>query len=87
MEYQLKITNMVTKKETVFTDLNDMSIGGDFYQFKIELPKDMEDGEYEWLLYDSNGGFAGSGLMVIGDYIDNKNEYEGENPIYNVYGE
>ena len=50
MEYQLKITNMVTKKETVFTDLNDMSIGGDFYQFKIELPEDMEDGEYEWLL-------------------------------------
>lgn len=87
MEYQLKITNMVTKKETVFSNMEDLSSKGDYYKFSIELPEGMEDGEYEWLLYDSNGGFAGSGLMVIGDYIENKNEYEGDEPIYSVYGE
>ena len=60
MEYQLKITNMVTKRETVFTDLENLLSQGDYYKFTIELPEGMEDGEYEWILYDYNGGFAGS---------------------------
>ena len=70
----LKITNNVTHNTTSFTDLADIGSSMLFYTFNITLPSGLDDGEYQYELFDGNMIVA-SGLLQIGDYVANNKTY------------
>lgn len=71
---KLILKNGITHKEFEYsvTDLNESSI---FYTFNINIPEEMDDGEYEYTLkYDLNKTLA-TGLIRVGDFKQNNTQY------------
>ena len=54
------------------TDLNESSI---YYVFDINIPEEMDDGEYNYTLKDDGDKTVATGLMRIGDYKTENKEY------------
>lgn len=79
----LKFKNSLTKVEYSF-EVTDNGGGGFFYSFDIELPEGIDDGEYEYRLYDGEDEKA-VGLVRIGDYTMDTVQYENNNGKYKVY--
>lgn len=75
----LIFTNNTTKKSFTIEDVNDIFSSKFFYNFKIRLPENIDDGEYtiKLVLNDDEYGeqILFSGLCQIGDYIPEKTEY------------
>lgn len=74
----LKLVNNVTKKEYEFevTDENDSRL---YWHFEdLELEENMDDGEYDYLLYDDEELVA-QGLCQIGEYTPEHSQYENDN--------
>lgn len=84
----LKIVNCLSKQAYFFENLTDNAKSTDlFYCFDIKLPEGLNDGEYEYVLYD-DGVQLVSGILQIGDYVPERTSYNNENENgYIVYGE
>ena len=81
---ELSIKNNVSKKQYTFTGITDLCTSALFYQFNINLPSGMDEGEYEYEL--KNGGdVLAKGLLQIGDYTPRKQVYNNDKT-YMVYG-
>jgi len=63
----LEITNNLTKK-TYQLPLTEPSFDRLFLNASVQLPSDMDDGEYTYFLTDENQILA-QGLLQIGDYV------------------
>lgn len=79
----LKLRNNLTKIEYEFNVIDYYS-SNIFFHFEIELKSGMEDGEYNYYLYDGDCLVA-NGLCQIGDYKTDVKEYN-KNKTYKVYG-
>lgn len=64
---KLSIINNVTKKNYDFnvTDKEDSVL---FYHFDLTLDGNIDDGDYEYILFDSEDNVVANGLMRIGNY-------------------
>ena len=76
---RLVLTNNLTKREVVFSDIEDLNTSRLFYTFSVILPEDADEGEYTYRLYDDNEIEKASGLCQIGDYTPEKTTYKKEN--------
>jgi hypothetical protein len=83
---QLKLRHNTTNTEYLF-NIIDKKESKMFYTCEIVLDEGMQDGEYAYELYEVDGEFLASGLLQIGEYVQNpKNEYNGEKKKVIVYG-
>lgn len=82
----LKLRNNLTKNEYEF-NVNDWYSSKIFFEFEIKLKENMEDGEYNYYLYDGECLVA-NGLCQIGDYKTEIKEYKenkNKEKTYKVY--
>ena len=77
--------NNLTKVQYSFTGITDLCTSAMFYQFNINLPEGMSEGEYEYTLLDGENVMA-KGLAQVGDYTPSKQTYNNTNNGYTVYG-
>ena len=82
---ELLLKNNVTKAQYSFTGITDLCTSAMFYQFNINLPEGMSEGEYEYTLLDGENVMA-KGLAQVGDYTPSKQTYNNTNNGYTVYG-
>ena len=71
---QFIIKNGITHKEIEYnvTDLNESSI---YYVFNLNIPEEMDDGEYEYTLKDDVEKILATGLIRVGDFKQENKEY------------
>ena len=71
---KLLLKNGVTHKEFEYsvTDLNESNI---FYTFNINVPEEMDDGEYSYTLKDNEDKIVATGLIRVGDYKTENTQY------------
>lgn len=88
----VQITNNLTKMVLTFT-VNDNYTSNLFFNFEIRLEenlegiefKDIDEGEYTYVLLDNNKIIA-EGLLQIGDYINDNKQYKKEKTGFKTYG-
>ena len=82
---QFIINNGITHRnfEYSVTDLNESSI---YYVFDINIPEEMDDGEYEYTLKDDLDKIVATGLIRVGDYKQENKEYNNKDNKYIQYG-
>ena len=82
---KLIIKNGITHKNFEYnvTDLNESSI---YYTFNLNIPEEMDDGEYEYTLKDDGEKILATGLMRVGDYKQNNKQYINNKDKYLQYG-
>lgn len=68
------IKNGITHRNFEYnvTDLSESSI---YYTFNINLPEEMDEGEYNYVLKDDLDKIVATGLMRVGDYKQNNTQY------------
>lgn len=68
------LKNGITHKEFEYsvTDLNESSI---YYTFNINIPEEMDDGEYNYTLKDDLNKTLATGLMRVGDFKQENTQY------------
>lgn len=68
------IKNGITKRNFEYNieDLNESLI---YYTFNINVPEEMDDGEYTYVLKDDGDKILATGLMRVGDYKQNNTQY------------
>ena len=71
---KLLLKNGITHKNFEYSveDLNESSI---YYTFNLNIPEEMDDGEYEYTLKDDVEKILATGLMRVGDYKQENKEY------------
>ena len=71
---KLLLINNITHKEFEYNvaDLNESSI---YYTFNINLPEEMDEGEYNYTLKDDLDKIVATGLMRVGDYKQENTQY------------
>lgn len=78
---KLKLYNNLTKIEYEFDELQDNLKSNQFYNFKIQLPSGITDGEYTYRLFDENDKEIALGLLQVGDFerqtIQHNNDKKG----------
>lgn len=82
----LKFQNALTKKEYEWR-VRDDNVSRILYHFRITLYEDMEDGSYNYFLYDDEDVLVAQGLAQIGDFNNEPSTYVKEENGYKVYGE
>lgn len=70
---RLLIENQVTHAQYEF-EVEDKLTSSLFYAFDITLPKDIEDGIYQYTLYDDNEVKA-TGLVQVGNFVPINKQY------------
>lgn len=81
----LKFVNNVSKKEYEYsvTDLNDSKL---YYHFEnFVLDDGMDDGEYNYFLFDNDDNLVAQGLVQIGDYVPEHTIYDNNDVKYKQY--
>lgn len=81
----LHLLNNLTKNEYNFTGLTDNLESRLFYSFDISLPQGIDDGEYSYTLADEDNVVVASGLLQVGDYKPQTNQYTSSTTEYKVY--
>lgn len=81
----LRFQNALTKVEYEW-EVEDDFESRILYHFHISLYEGMEDGSYNYFLYEDEVLLA-QGLVQIGDYNNNPSTYVKEENGYKVYGE
>lgn len=82
----LKLINKISKKEYILENLTDNKTSNMFYNIDIQLPEDIEIGEYQYELTDNNA-VVSCGLVQVGDYKPEKQQYNKQEKEYVIYGE
>lgn len=79
------LKNGITKRNFEYSveDLNESSI---FYVFNINIPEEMDDGEYTYVLKDDGNKIVATGLMRIGDYKQENTQYNNKDNKIIQYG-
>ena len=79
------IKNNITHKNFEYSveDLNESSI---YYTFNLNIPEEMDDGEYEYTLKDDLNKILATGLMRVGDFKQENKEYNNKDKKYIQYG-
>ena len=72
---KLKLSNNVTKVVTIIENIVDLAGSAYNYEFDVELPDGMDDGEYEYVLMDDENNPLATGVAQIGDYEPEKTAY------------
>lgn len=72
---KLKLSNNVTKVVTIIENLTDLEGSAYNYEFDIELPGGLPDGEYNYVLMDDENNPLASGLAMVGDFVPEKTVY------------
>ena len=82
---QFIIKNGITHKNFEYnvTDLNESSI---YYTFNLNIPEEMDEGEYEYTLKDDGEKILATGLMRVGDFKQENKEYNNKDKKYIQYG-
>lgn len=88
----LQLTNNLTKMILTFT-VNDNYTSNLYFNFGIRLEenlegvelKDIDEGEYNYLLMDDGKKIA-EGLLQIGDYTNDNKQYKKEIKGFKTYG-
>ena len=82
---KLLLKNGITHKnfEYSVTDLNESSI---YYTFNLNIPEEMDDGEYEYTLKDNEDKIVATGLMRVGDFKQENKQYINNKDKYIQYG-
>lgn len=81
---RLSITNNTTKRVIYDEIVEDLGGNRNFYKFSINLPSDVEDGEYTYDLYNENELIA-TGLIQVGDYKNDNFSYKNNKKEYISY--
>lgn len=68
------IKNNITHRNFEYnvTDLSESSI---YYTFNLNIPEEMDDGEYNYVLKDDGDKILATGLLRVGDYKQNNTQY------------
>ena len=71
---KLLLKNGITHKNFEYSveDLNESSI---YYTFNLNIPEEMDDGEYEYTLKDDGEKILATGLIRVGDYKQENKQY------------
>lgn len=79
------LKNGITKRNFEYNvdDLNESSI---FYVFNINLPEEMDDGEYTYVLKDNEDKIVATGLIRVGDFKQNNTQYINNKDKFLQYG-
>lgn len=79
------LKNGITKRKFEYsvTDLNESSI---YYTFNLNIPEEMDDGEYNYVLKDDLDKIVATGLMRIGDYKQENKQYINNKDKFLQYG-
>lgn len=76
----LVLRNNVTKRRIEIPDLEDDKTSELFYHFTIQLPEDVIEGEYDYVLFSEDDEEIVTGLLQVGDYHSNTQSYDDNNP-------
>lgn len=81
----LKLVNNVSKKEYEFnvTDVGDSNMYYHFENFTLE--DEMDDGEYNYFLFDNDDNLVAQGLVQIGNYVPEHTVYDNNKTTYKQY--
>lgn len=71
----LNLVNTLTKVSYNIENLTDLMTNSINYVFNINLPANMDSGEYNYTLYDDEMLVVASGIMQIGSYEPEKTAY------------
>ena len=71
---KLLLKNGITKRNFEYSveDLNESSI---YYTFNLNIPEEMDDGEYTYVLKYDVDKILATGLMRLGDYKQENKQY------------
>lgn len=84
--YQLKLQNTLTKQVFYLDNLQENLNSSDlFYCFTISLPNSINDGEYNYTLFD-DGKECAEGLLQVGDYEAPTTTYNNKEEIVEYNG-
>ncbi len=72
---KLKLSNNVTKVVTILENIVDLGVSAYNYEFDVNLPEGMDDGEYEYVLMDDQNNPLATGVAQVGSYEPEKQAY------------
>lgn len=76
---KLKLVNNLSKTVYELNNLTGNSNSNLFYKLNVSLPANIEEGEYNYYLYDDNDVELAKGLAQVGDYAPEKKTYTQQN--------
>ena len=82
---KLLLKNGITHKNFEYSveDLNESSI---YYTFNLNIPEEMDDGEYEYTLKDDGEKILATGLIRVGDFKQENKQYINNKDKFIQYG-
>lgn len=82
---KILLKNGITKRNFEYNvaDLNESCI---YYVFNLNIPEEMDDGEYTYTLKDDGDKILATGLMRIGDYKQENTQYNNKDKKIIQYG-
>ena len=75
---KLTLKNELSREIYEF-EVEDLQIYRYYYQFLIELPEGIQDGQYALALYNDDDELIYSDIAQVGDYTDTTPSYSGNN--------
>ena len=75
---KLQLRNSITKVVTIIENIVDLNASAYNYEFYVELPEGMDDGEYSYVLMDDENNPLATGVAQVGDYTPSKQSYTGQ---------
>lgn len=73
--FKLKIQNNLTKSKYIIENLTDLMANSVNYVFDIVLPDNLDNGEYNFSLFNDEEALVATGLLQIGSYEAPKTAY------------
>lgn len=77
-EMKLVLINQLSREKYEF-DVQDTTIYRNYYDFQIELPEGIQDGQYVLSLYNDDNELLYSDIAQVGDYVGDNQTYSGNN--------
>lgn len=68
---KLKLKNNLSNQEYIL-DVRDAGSTMNYFKFDINLPNNMDDGQYEYELLDDNENIINIGIIQVGNYLPQK---------------
>lgn len=81
---KLKLYSNLLNKSWLL-DVKDAGSTMNYYKFDINLPDNIDDGQYNYELIDDNDNIIDTGIIQVGDFTQNNKQYNNkkENIVYN----
>lgn len=80
----LRLVNTLTNADFNF-DVEDNKHSNMFFSFNINIPKDFDEGEYNYYVIDEDGSILSQGLLRYGDYKTENKVYNEQNKTIKQY--